>query len=503
MPPARRPFFLFFVAAVSRNQTLPPKSANMAANPMLSIFIHIILLLQGISLLPNQGGTVTGVLTSADSRPAAGVRVAVMVQPDDPGDVAGAAALVSIAETDDAGRFRLENVPPGRYYISAGRVELPTFYPGTLEIASGKIVTVASGETLSGVNFSIKDVSDRGVETINAALRIPLQIHSDSGARIPIFSERGKVRLRLTHSPDGNSTDTLLDEPAVTLPIAAGEYQVRVENLPDDFTLNSLTFGTTNLLTDKLKVTANDLPEPEKGEQITLTNTQTGIVVQRRIQGQSSYTQSGPVYGSITSSSEINLSVSSKTVAAVPALGVHVRGKGFPGQEEAYISGKPGRLFADGSFEFRDVPPGRHIVFMLGGTSTSRQLSAIVSVGSVDVENIQLQDTITLPLDVMTPGIEQAGLQSETSMPTMHSMKGHVVAESTHMPVAGIVTVRGFNRSITYSLPADGEFEIPDLLPGTYGLKIETFDRATLDRTIVVGEKDVDLNLVVPVLNDK
>jgi hypothetical protein len=71
------------------------------------------------------------------------------------------------------------------------------------------------------------------------------------------------------------------------------------------------------------------------------------------------------------------------------------------------------------------------------------------------------------------------------------------------MPVAGIVTVRGFNRSITYSLPADGEFEIPDLLPGSYGLKIEAFDRATLTRTFVVGEKDIDLNLMVPVFNDK
>ena len=473
---------------------------------MLGIFIHLILLLQGIPLLPNQGGTVTGVLSTADARPAAGVRVAVMVQPDNPGDVAGAAALVSIAETDDAGRFRLENVPPGRYYISAGRVEQPTFYPGTLEIASGKIVTVASGETLSGVNFSIKDVSDRGVETINAALRIPFQIHSDSGVRIPIFSERGKVRLRLTHIPDGNSTDILLDGPAVTLPIAVGAYQVSVENLPDEFTLNALTFGTTNLLTDKLKVSINDLPEPEKGEQITLTNTQTGIVVQRRVQAQSSYSQSGPVYGSITSRSELVLSVSSKATAAVPASGVQVRGTGYPGQEEAYISGKPGRLYADGSFEFRDVPSGRHIVFMLGGSSTSRQLSAIVTVGKVDVENLQLQDTITLPLDVMTPAIDQAGLQSETSTPTMHSMKGHVVAESTRMPVAGIVTVRGFNRSTTYSLPADGEFEIPDLLPGSYGLKIETFDRSTLNQTFVVGGKDLDLNLTVPLpsmTNDK
>ncbi|HET9130569.1 MAG TPA: hypothetical protein VFO86_06465, partial [Terriglobia bacterium] len=179
-----------------------------------------------------------------------------------------------------------------------------------------------------------------------------------------------------------------------------------------------------------------------------------------------------------------------------------VRGTVYPGQEEAYISGKPGRLYSDGSFEFRDVAPGRHIVFMLGGSSTSRQLSAIIMVGKVDVENLQLKDTITLPLDIMTPAVDQPGLQSEVSIPAMHTVKGHVVSESTHMPVAGIVTVRGFNRSIFYSLPADGEFEVPDLLPGSYGLKIETFDRSTWTQTIVVGEKDVDLNLIIP-QNDK
>jgi hypothetical protein len=500
MPPARLCFpsisIQFFLT-----RFLPPNSVNMAANPMLGVFIHLILLLQGIPLLPNQAGTVTGVLTTADSKPAIGVRVAVMAQPD-PGDVAGAAALVSLGESDESGRFRLENVPPGRYYITAGRVELPTFYPGTLEIATGKIVTVAAGETLSGVNFSIKDVSDRGVETINAALRIPVQFQSEPGLRIPIFSERGKARLRLTHISDGDTTDFLLDSPAVTLPIASGEYQVSVENLPDDLTLNALTFGTTNLLTNKLKISANDLPEPEKGEQITLTNTLTGIVVQRRTQEQSSYSQSGPVYGNITSRSELILSVSSKSAGAFPATGVRVRGAVYPGQEEAYISGKPGRLYSDGTFEFRDVAAGRHIVFMLGGSSTSRQLSAIITVGKVDVENLQLKDTITLPLDVMTPAADQPGLQSEVSPPAMHTVKGHVVSESTHMPLAGIVTVRGFNRAITYSLPADGEFEIPDLLPGSYGLKIETFDRSTWNQTIVVGDKDVDLNLAVP-QNDK
>ena len=278
---------------------------------MLTVLIHIILLVQGI-VLPNQGGTVTGVLTTEASLPAPGIRVAVMTQPESPADATSASSLVSITETDSAGRFRLENVPAGRYYVTAGRVELPTYFPGTLELRAGKIVTVAAGDTVSGVNFSIKDVSDRGVVSINAVLRIPIRIHAEEGTRIPVFSERGKVRLRLTHLSDGIVTDAFLDAPSVALPIAAGEYKVGIENLPEDFTLNSLTFGTTNLLSNTLKVTLNDIPEAEKGEQITLTNSQTGIVIQRRIQGPITSTQTGLVYGSITSKWDLTLTVSTK-----------------------------------------------------------------------------------------------------------------------------------------------------------------------------------------------
>jgi len=473
----------------------------MTANPMFGILIHIVLLLQGIAILPNQGGTVTGVLMTDASHPAAGVRVGAMEQPENPADISGASALVSIGETDEAGRFRLENVPPGRYYIAAGRVELPTFYPGTLEIAAGKIVTVASGDTVTGVNFSLRDVSDRAVETIHAILRIPLQVNANGG-RVPIFSERGKVRLKLTHIPDGAMTEVPLDTPSATLPIATGEYQVSIENLPDDLELHSLSFGSTNLLTQTLKVALSDLPEPDNGEQVAMTGTLTGIVVQRRIQSQSSNTQPGTTFGSMTSKSVLALSLSKAGLSATPPSGVRVSGKVSSGQEEAYISGKPGRLFADGSFEFSDVSPGPHIVFMLGPSATSRQLSAVVNVGSDNVDNLQLMDTILLPLDVMSPAVNPNGLRIENAGSATHTVSGHVVAESTHLPVAGIVTVRGFNRSITYSLPADGEFEIPGLLPGSFGLKIETFDRGALTQTVVVADSDVDLRLTVPQMTD-
>ena len=51
-------------------------------------------------------------------------------------------ATVSLAETDSTGRYQLENVPPGRYYITAGRLDVLTYYPGTLEVSQGLVVSI-------------------------------------------------------------------------------------------------------------------------------------------------------------------------------------------------------------------------------------------------------------------------------------------------------------------------------------------------------------------------
>jgi hypothetical protein len=130
-----------------------PRGAGSAAG---SIFLSILLALQGIPLNPRDTGTVSGVLRNTEGNPAAGIRVSALARSETTESALGS-ALASIAETDENGRYRLEGVPPGQYYIVAGRIDMPTFYPGASKIIDGAVVRVTRGAALSGMDISARN----------------------------------------------------------------------------------------------------------------------------------------------------------------------------------------------------------------------------------------------------------------------------------------------------------------------------------------------------------
>jgi hypothetical protein len=95
-----------------------------------------------------QTGIVSGQLLRPNGKPAAGVRIAVT-------PASGTGDLMSLAQTDETGRFRLENIPPGQYFIHSGSLDAPNYYPGVTTIDKATSITVSAGNVLELSGFQI------------------------------------------------------------------------------------------------------------------------------------------------------------------------------------------------------------------------------------------------------------------------------------------------------------------------------------------------------------
>ena len=121
----------------------------------LSLLLSILLQAAG-GLKTADEGAVAGMLRLHDGVPASGVRVAVMAPPTAArGEPQGAGTLVIQGQSDDSGKYRLEGVPPGRYYVVVGRLDAPAFYPGVREFAKARVINVGPRTTVGDIDFEV------------------------------------------------------------------------------------------------------------------------------------------------------------------------------------------------------------------------------------------------------------------------------------------------------------------------------------------------------------
>jgi len=109
--------------------------------------------LPALQVNPGPTGIASGVVSSSNGTPAAGIRVFAVPAGTSDSDPVNATVFDALTQTDAAGRFRLV-VPPGRYYIGAGAVSSPTYYPNTTNITSAKAIVVSADSSLDNINFS-------------------------------------------------------------------------------------------------------------------------------------------------------------------------------------------------------------------------------------------------------------------------------------------------------------------------------------------------------------
>jgi hypothetical protein len=97
-------------------------------------------------------GAITGRLLSGNGTPASNTRIAAMPVTE---DKTTAPVLESIVQAGKDGSYRLEGIVPGKYYVFAGLIDLPSYYPGVSSLERATVITVEPGMTVSDIDFTL------------------------------------------------------------------------------------------------------------------------------------------------------------------------------------------------------------------------------------------------------------------------------------------------------------------------------------------------------------
>jgi hypothetical protein len=438
----------------------------------------LLLLFQGVPGQAAKTGSITGTLKDSSGLPVAGVRVVAVPRPEsfDPSNTF--AEMSSLIETDKTGHFTLENIPPGKYYVAAGRIDFQTYFPGTQAMAEAAIISVEAGGSVSKIDFTLRDSSAGRAQSLLDGLAsrftVPVTVTVERNARVPVFGNGKFTSVKLTPVPTQASIGTAV---SVVMPVSqssvgiadptASDFKIEVDGLPDGYSVKSIKYGST-LLNGGLLSLAN-VPAPTSSLSIL-----------------------GRTPGPIPQTLTIELAV-----APHPASGVRVSGK-LPGADPRgiYLSGRSGTVYMDGSYEFADVPPGRYIVVVPPRHTGEPTLGTVIEVGNRDVIS-ELRETEVPPLDVRTASQPLPGPKASTALnPTpLANLKGRVVdSESGEVVSLGKVFLVGDAWS-EFNLGPEGTFEFSRLLPGHYDLEVQGVGYTTFRRSIAIADQDIAIEL--------
>jgi hypothetical protein len=241
-----------------------------------------------------------------------------------------------------------------------------------------------------------------------------------------------------------------------------------IEGLPEEYAVKSLKYGGFDLKDDVLQLTGSSA-----GSNVRTTVLLASLPPQ-----------------------VLSIVLDSTAASEAQSTGARVRGMMPAGTvRPIYLSGTAGTLFADGTFEFRNVKPGLHAILTLDNAPSKAALAASIIVGDRDLNDVALEETPVLPQNPRALSDPRpAGTQSPGRLP-LASLRGHILDVETGQPLhAGTVYLVGDGWA-SCEIGKDGTFEFKHLLPGTYELEVRGIGYPTFRRTVVVEEQDLTIEL--------
>jgi hypothetical protein len=452
-------------------------------------------------------GSISGRILSPDGTPAVGVRVTAVAAGD----------LTSAVLTDNAGRYRLEGIPPGKYLIAAGLIGSFTYLPGTTDESKATAVSVTANAVTESADFKL---------VASAGVRLRGVIAAPTG-NFPRPRQATLTGRALTPNEAIEPRDTAVqpDGSFEFRGVLPGNYEVEFGPTPQRI---KLTVGSSNL--DDIKVPPLAVMRGrvivEDGGPLLTFPTQAGttfnelMIATRLADSPNTYhlvpetrtfafplaseeTYSVEVYGlpfgyyfkslrsggkelvagklTVGNESEVNVDVIlTKQRPATEPAGVTVRGRvtsprPIPTDLQVTMTMTPAlyasavRLDADGSFVFREVPEGKYTARLIG--------NGVFLMTGVVVDNADVNDVAF-------------------AIPTYVLVRGRLVVENGVLATLPPITIR-FERldgqgtdARRFNTQLSGEsfrIELPD---GTFRVSLPSLPTRYAVRSMRYGSAD-------------
>jgi hypothetical protein len=401
---------------------------------------------------PNEVGILTGVLRNASGLPAAGIRVSIMPVAEGIIIVPETDTLSNLTQTDSAGRYRLENVVPGRYLIVAGALNFPTFYPAGTESSQARAVEVSAGKTLDNLDFVINPRSALVTAAAGGGsgptTPIMGKVRMDNGGPMPAYGRLMRLQLAGISSP-------IQDFDLISVPpsmVASGPTTAKMMNVPLGYWVKSITTENTDLTTTPfsfvqgknylIEVILTKTPPP---------GTPLGVTVSGHVRSPEFLRNTDPTL-------VLKNALIPQRSAAGTLLPIATR--------QGSLADVP--VQADGSFEIHYVLPGR---YALG--------YRVFEVAQSDITNLDFEDDpngkFPTLLDTVPP----------------RSIKGTVTVIDGPIPEFEVLltALRGGSKSQTLKI-AGKEFSL-GLTEGEYRVSIPSLPQGYVVRSVTGGPFDL------------